>query len=238
MKNVFFRTMGLTLLIASLAMVNATISVYAAQTDQNTTLNTRTATERQIEALTKTMNPTANVNGLSAYEAEAFVVGFAITQAMYTSADALDNRQLVPAASQILTTLVNLLKGRPLESPLREALEMVVSGKGTEVQLIELFDKAVTAYTAGLRGTEPWYFYTGMVVMQINDSVVYQDEAGLQSQLAILEELIARAPQSVPASLLNPMQAIARYAKQRDLREGDYLAIGKNIGSAVNAVLS
>ncbi len=239
MKNVILRALGLALLIGVMAMTNATISAYGAQIGQDRTLIAGSDAERKIEALSRNLLiSAATTSSISTYEAEAFFAGFAITRAMYFSADALRDREFVPEAKKVLLDLIDFLKGRPEERPLRLALQTLMSGNGNVNQLIALFDQAIETHTSALRGSEVWYFYTGMVVTQIKFSMVYENDDDLQADLRLLQRLIDNAPPSATAGLVAPLREIARFAPQTSFSDRDYTAIGNSIVSIVDVVFS
>ena len=232
MKNILLRGVGLLLLIGFLALSHATISTYAADPGQD-------KTAIQAETLKKSSPyTTLDKTKVSKSDAEAFSIGSAMIRAIIFSIAAHDDKQFISDASLELADLIDLLGGHPEEKLLREALRMVVRGTGTIDQRFDLIDQARELHRRELAGTALWYFDAGVIVPYITVSIYAKDAKLLQSDLKVLENLVATAPKGVPAGLLNPMRELARFAKQSAFSEKDFLAIGQGVDSIVDAVYS
>lgn len=232
MKNILLRGLSLMLIIGFLALSHATISTYAAEIGSTD----RLTSEIQGQDIRQNLRASLANGKVSAKEAAAFDVGYAMVWASLFSLAAVDDKNFTNDAILQLADLIDRLAGQPETQYLREVLRMVKQGKGTVEERFETMDKAVNTHRNRLVGTSIWYFDAGVALPYISVSIYGKNPQLLLSDLAVLEELVAKAPAGVPASILNPMRQVARYAKQKSFSEKDLLAIGQGVGSTVDAI--
>lgn len=232
MKNILLRGLGLMMIIGFLALSHATISTYAAEISSND----RLTSENQGQDLRQNLRTTLANGRASVKEAEAFDIGYGMVWASMFSLAAVDDKKFTNDAILELADLIDRLAGKPEAQYLREVLRMVKQGKGTIDERFQTMDKAILTHRNRLVGTSIWYFDAGVALPYISVSIYGKNQQLLLSDLAVLEKLVATAPAGVPASILNPMRQVARYAKQKSFTEKDLLAIGQGVGSTVDAI--
>ncbi|MDQ3816493.1 MAG: hypothetical protein M3362_02230 [Acidobacteriota bacterium] len=189
------------------------------------------AVSKQARSASGTRSAT---NGISKANVDSFNTGFALVRAMYLAGLAQEDEESAPDAIVEIVYLADQFEGQPEAGQLQKLLKMVVRNTGTREERWGIVQDVINTHRKRIEGEALWYFNAGVVVPEISLNAYMKDSAGLKSSFGSLQKLIADAPKGVPASVLTPMQQLAKYATQTTYSKDDLAAISSTTGTVMD----
>lgn len=231
MKNTVRRITFKVLALVALA----TVSAAAAQAGQNY----NTPLGKGLIAPSTLAHTLAAPGGpeVSEEDAQIFDRGLAGVRAMYYAEAAAEDPEFAPYAVLELVYLADQFEGQPEEKELQKILKMVVRGTGTGQERWNGIENVLRSHSNRLKGTQKWYFATGVSLNKVSLFSYLEDATRLQAELRNLKQIVDSTPEGIPSSVLTPMREIAQFAAQPAYGAEDYMTIGEVTEEAMVIVL-
>lgn len=134
-----------------------------------------------------------------------------------------------------LVYLIDRLEGQPETVQLQKILKSVLRATSSGALVKKDIQTVSKAYLNRQKAVGKWYFNAGQTSMNLMISTYMGEDANIKTGLAQMQALIKTAPKGTAKELLDPMNALARYAALETFADEDYTAIYAGVGSVIDA---
>lgn len=189
----------------------------------------------ETKSLAENKNAAGKIAAVNLTSKDAFQNGKDFTTAAFDAEAMGDDEEAYNYTIIDLVYLIDRLDGQPEAAQLQKTLRAVVRGTSTGALVKADIEEISKAYLARQKADKKWSFNAGKTSMNLLIASYMGEDANIKKGLSELQSLMKTAPKGTAQEILNPMNALAKYAAQKTYADEDYTAIYEGVGSIIDA---
>lgn len=225
-SNKFFAVIALAIILTGAA--------FAQKTDGSDNIRKLIAENAQRDLKIQNKTSAANKTVLSAANSLNFVIGKDFALAVYDANDMDLSDESLNYTIVDLVYLIDELEGQTEAAQLQKILKSVVRRTLTGEEISKEIENVSKSYLARQKVEQQWFYNSGFSSMNLLIAAYSNDVQKTKNGLSELQNLIKLAPTGTPKEIIEPINALAKFAAKTTFTGEDYAAIHDQIENVFN----